>query len=380
MKKGILCMLLLYFSLCLLSGCGSSSDDDTTAVKTSRVTSKTLGAIKAEETNIISLFGGDLEIDTNYRVAISEDKNTEITSYFVFNNDKVNAIADEKDGRSGDDYYNALKNAWDEAQRIKAEQSEKFSLFGKKDNEEEAETTTEVFTFDTDAYITPYHEDVMLYVYSGIDRATPASELKDYEIRASIRNYVTNTLGANVELRNVLYDTYPVPQVDENSLFPYLNNPTLNGDYYVMSFTANAGNEFTTTYGTIHYAKQYYGIYFMEKNVWNGSFRRWYGIVFTNDSVGDVLDQNFYESIFEQLRNVFGITQYYTDILDTTVWNYDVEKDFRNGKSYEQLLTTFHDTMNFYTLTENKKTEIVTETTEETESNTDPESTETENN
>lgn len=361
MRKNMFCVSLLSLTLLCLGGCGSANKEDTTAVKTSRVTSETIGAIKAEETNIIPLHCGDLRIDPRYRVAVSEDANAEITSYFIFNNDKVNAIADERDGRSGDDYYNAIKEAWDKAQQAKKEQAEKFSFLGKKENIEET-TETEVFIFDTDAYITPYHEDIAMYVYSGIDRATPSADLRDFEIKASIRNYVDITLGANVQLYNALYDTFPTPQKATDMLHPELNDPLLNGDFYVLTFTANAGNKIATTYGYYDYAKQYYGIYFMEKDCWDGSFRRWYGIVFANDSVGEIVENDFYEDIFNQLNTTYAITRFYTDYLDVNNYFYDPKKDYRYGKSYEQLLDTFQDTKDYYILLENGDIEISTET------------------
>lgn len=370
MKKYMfISVILLLLATTTLSGCGTSKKTDTSAVKTSRVTKKTVGALTAEKSNIINLDGRKLDIDTRYRVAKIEDDKTEITSYFIFNNDKVNQIADERDGRSGTDYYEALKSAWDEAQRLSAEQASKFHLFGKK---EEASTEPQPFVFDETAYITAYHEDIIMYVYSGLDRATPATDLKDYEIKSSIQSYVNSSLGANVELRNAMYDTHSVPQIAEDTLNPIVNDKKLNGDFYVMTFTANSGDKAQTTYGATVNAKQYYGIYFMEKEVEQGSLRKWYGIVFTNDSVGDIIEEDFYKDIFSQLKTRFNITQYYTDWLDTSIWSYKKETDYRNGKSYNQLLTTFNDTMNFYVLKGNKKqNEAITETEITTEEPTE---------
>lgn len=357
MKKGkITTTLLLLLTVGSLCACGGSDTIDPEVVKTSRVTKDTVGAIKAEESNVISLDGHDITIANNYRVSVQTDPNTEITTYFVFNPEKANEIADARDGRSGDDYERALRDAWDEAQRLIAEQTSKNNFFGGKTEETTIEPA--VFVFDTDAYTTAYHENVSLYIYSGLDRTTPAVGLKDYQIKASCQAYMNGSLGANVQLRNVMWDVTNVPQIAENPLFPEVNDIDLNGDFYVMTFTANAGDYETTTYGEQVFPQQYFGIYLMEKEMWQGSFRRWYGFVFTNDGVGDIMDEEAYDDIMTQLKTEFEVTRYYTAILDTTAWNYDKLVDYRYGRNYEQLSSLFGATKNYYIMFQNKTLDI----------------------
>lgn len=340
----------------VLGGCGGSKKTDPEEVKTSRVTKSTIGAIKAEENNVIALGDKEITIPSDYRVSVLNDEQTEITTYFVFNPEKANAIADERDGRSGKDYENALREAWDKAQQEIAEQAKKSNIFKKDEDVEVYEPVA--FVFDTDAYTTAYHENTMMYIYSGVDRATPAEGLKDYQIIASCKAYLTNSLGANVQLRNIIWDTTNVPQITENIMFPEINDMSLNGDYFVLTFTANAGNDETATYGDIVYAQQYYGIFLMEKDVWDGSFRNWYGFVFKNDGAGDVMDEVAYNDIMGQIKTEMGVTQYYTTILDTTAWNYDETQDFRNGRTYDQLNQLFYNTRNFYVITKNKTVDL----------------------
>lgn len=368
MKKstflGLVATTLLTVSL---SGCGLlGGSSASTEVKTSRITKKTVGAIQAEDTNVISLYGGEIKLPEGFRYSKVEDEKTLVTTYFAFNPDISNAIADKKDGRSGDDYENALREAWETAKTLAEQQAKK--KFGKKDPTPTEPLEDDVFVFDTTAYTTAYNENNYLIVYEGIDNNTPAEELTDAQIKLSLRTYLQNTLGANVELRNALWDTNSLPYANELNagLHPELADPNLNGKYYAISFYAYSGNYETTTYGIQCYPFTYYGVAFMEREKFDGSFRRWYAVVFVNNSEGEVFSEADYNFVFSQLRTSFGIHRYFTIFEDTDNFAYKPEEDTRYGRSYEQLLSIFDATKQYYVIKANKTTPPTTESADPT--------------
>ncbi|MBE5877239.1 MAG: hypothetical protein E7290_10185 [Lachnospiraceae bacterium] len=349
MKKKLIFSVITTLVITMLTGCNSLVSVE--EVKTSRITKKTQGAIKANDTNSIELLGGNLLLNNNYRVAVSENEAAEVTTYFVWNPTKANEIADKKDGREGNDYEEAMREAWEKAKALAEEQAKKA---WNKDKDMTSHLG-ESFEFDKDAYITPYNENVVMYIYSGLDRLSPAIELTDAQIKSSIQNYVQNYVVPSTSLSNTMYDSYSVPQVMENPLYPELSDASLNGDYYVMTFTGVSGQYTASTYGEYFYPRQYYGIWLLEKNVHDSSSRRWYGFIFTNDPAGDTMNEEAYADIMSQIKSEFGITRFYTDTYDTKAYNYDASKDYRNGRSYEQIQTLFSGTQNYYKMLNNTK-------------------------
>ena len=64
-----------------LSGCGSlGGSSASTEVKTSRITKNTVGAIKAEDTNVISLYGGEIKLPEGFRYSKVEDEKNLVTT------------------------------------------------------------------------------------------------------------------------------------------------------------------------------------------------------------------------------------------------------------------------------------------------------------
>ena len=103
MKKKIFIVVTTLLLSLSLSACTSSSTKSD-SLKTSRVTKQTANAIKAEETNKITLTDGKILLPENYRYAVSKSEDGDLTTYFVFNPDKSNEIADKSDGRSKGEY------------------------------------------------------------------------------------------------------------------------------------------------------------------------------------------------------------------------------------------------------------------------------------
>lgn len=358
-KHGVLlAVAVMALSLTACAGGGGSGDS---SVKTSRVTKKTVGAIKAGESNVIELAGGKVALTENYRYAMNGVSDNDLVTYFVWNPEKANFIADQRDGRSGDDYENDLKKAWEEAQ-AKAKENASKNPFTSKQEETTTAGDSEVFVFDKDAYITAYNENITLYVYSGIDRNSPAENLTSTQVKLSLRSYLDKSLGANEQLKNVAY-AGSVPDIPSWELIaeesPSHMNPLTNGEYYVGTFTADSGEPISSTYGENFFPKKYFCIYLLEKEKDEaGSVRRWYGFVLTNDGVGDYMDEEMHKDFYGMLTDEFGITLYPTEIWDTSFYVYDEGKDYRNGLSYEQFEALFDGVKQYYLIFNTKKTEI----------------------
>lgn len=361
MKKRTILFFVATLCLILLSACGTKKED-TQSLRTSRTTKKTVGAIKAEDTNVIKLHDGNITLPIDYRYSVSS--NDDLTAYFVFNPDECNRIADERDGRTEGEYEALLKESWEKA---------KEEALKKVKGNEEALQNEELkgeFVFDTDAYITPYHENVSMIIYEGIDRTTPNNELTNSQMNTSFYSYFQTSIMANLTVRNTAKDfgvPYPKTGVDVEKvpeMNKFLYNEKLNGKYYVYTVFTYSGDYMTTTYGIQCFPHTYYGIFLMEKNAFDGSFRRWYAFIFCNDSKGNIFSENDYNDMMKQIKSTFKIEMFPTSQYNKEAVNYDETKDRRNGLSYEQLLNAFTLTSQYHTMYENQ-TRNLDELTEE---------------
>lgn len=365
MKRNIKDIVVVGLTALVVMGClggcgGSSSVASTETVTTHRITRKTTGAIKAEETSVIAFENSDrkLKLTEDYRYAMGYDDATEITTYYIWNPQIANANADAKDGRAEGEYEKELKVAFENAREQAIKEASKWNPFKKKEDKESQLTDLEddVFVFDKDAYITAYHDDIMMYVYSGIDRTSPTGMLQSSQVKSSALTYYQSSIVAGIpSMKNALWDTGCCPSYTTLDIdtMAYEKDDT-NGDFFSLTFTGNSGDYASTTYGTQVYPKTYYGIYLIEKNVKDGSLRRWYCFVFANDSVGNIVDEKLYKSVFEQFRSEFGVFQFFT-MFDKDNWAYDPETDYSKGKSYVQLEKAFEDTRNYYIMRDNRK-------------------------
>lgn len=382
MKRKLLIATTLLLSLSL-TACTSSSTRSN-SVKTSRVTKQTANAIKAEETNEIVLTDGRILLPENYRYAVMESEDGDLTTYFVFNPDKSNEIADKRDGRSEGEYEKSVEEAW----RIAKEEAEEKAnsginkLINSFKGEEEEETTEEdVFVFDTTAYTTAYNENTFLYIYEGVDRLSPQEHLDDSMIKSSLTTYITNTIGSNIEMTSRMIDTFAMPR----SIWKTVNNlpekkteidipetdkwqfvETMNDKYYVTTFTAYSGDHLASTYGSYCYPHSYYGIFLVEKEASHGSIRKYYGFVFGNVADGTYFSKEEYNDIFKQIKSQFKLTQFFT-LYQKDDYAYEKATDFSKGKSYSQFEDFYALTREYYIMHENKSIDIDSLTDEEVE-------------
>ncbi len=359
MKKRLLIMAIATLCLCVLCSCGAKKTD-TQALRTSRVTKKTEGAIKAESTNVIKLNGGEITLPQDYRYSVLSEE--DLTTYFVFNPVECNKIADANDGRTDGEYENLLKEMWENA---RAEALKKV----RGDESKISEELKGEFVFDKDDYITPYHENISMFVYEGIDRNSPNEKLSTNEVNQSLFAYFNDSLAslsANLSVRST-YKEQAVPYSDKDvkdtSIFSAdwqkdLYDQSYNGDYYVFTLRTYSGDYMNTTYGNVVFPHTYYGIYFVEKECFNGSMRRWYGFVFSNDSKGNILSKDDFDDLMKQIKEQFGLNLFPTEVADKNATNYDAEKDTRTGINYEQLLDVFDGTFQYHTMCENQSVNI----------------------
>lgn len=220
--------------------------------------------------------------------------------------------------------------------------------YGKK----ESEDGTSYYVWKTDEeYNLPSSIDVVLYIYEGNDKKTPDADLEEAEVRSSISNYMQSFVGEVDEARIVL----------DAGL-------TSNKDWYTLCFTGYGGsNNEVTSYGTYCYPKSYYGVYMLQKAVDDDYSRNYYGFIFSNDGVGNILTESEYNSLFSQIKNGFKVNSFFT----LPQMTYDAATDYSNGYSYEQLKKLFQDTTNYYIITGGRAAETETEETEETTGETE---------
>lgn len=385
MKRKLLITTTLLLSLCL-SACGasSSSKGSRNSLKTSRITKQTRNAIKAEDTNEIALTDEKILLPENYRYAVSESQDGDLTTYFVFNPDKSNEIADKRDGRSEGEYEKSVEEAWrtakEEAER-KANSGINNLIKSLKGSANEESTEDDVFVFDDTAYTTAYNENTFLYIYEGVDRTSPQEHLDDSMIKTSLTTYISNTIGANIEMTGRMIDTFAMPR----SIWKTVNNlpqkktevditesdkwqfaETMNDKYYVITFTAYSGDYLTSTYGSNCYPHSYYGIFLLEKEATHGSIRKYYGFVFGNVADGTYFSEEEYNYVFNQIKSQFKLTRFFT-MYQKNDYAYDKATDFSNGKTYSQFENFCALTYEYYVMHENKSIDIDSLTDEEVE-------------
>lgn len=373
MKKKIFIVVTTLLLSLSLSACTSSSTKSD-SLKTSRVTKQTANAIKAEETNKITLTDGKILLPENYRYAVSKSEDGDLTTYFVFNPDKSNEIADKSDGRSKGEYEKSVEEAW----RIAKEKAEKKANSGIRKlinsfKDKEENTEDDVFEFDTTAYTTAYNENTFLYIYEGVDRLSPQEHLDDSMINSSLTTCITNTIGSNIEMTSRMIDTFAMPR----SIWKTVNNlpekktetdipetdkwqfdETMNGKYYVITFTAYSGDYLASTYGSYCYPHSYYGIFLIEKEASRGSIRKYYGFVFGNVADGTYFSKEEYNDIFKQIKSQFKLTQFFT-LYQKDDFAYEEATDFSEGKSYSQFEDFYALTREYYIMHDNDTTEEV---------------------
>lgn len=187
-------------------------------------------------------------------------------------------------------------------------------------------------------YVLPTDFDVIMYIYEGTDLASPDSSLKEADARISVtQNYVQ--IFRQMVSGSVICDPQAI----------------LNGEWYVMQMTGNSGEYLFTTYNTLCYPKQYYGIYAVQNMTTDedGRNRKYYGFIFSNDSTGSIITEREYNSLVEQIKESFAITTLYTN--PQSEYNYDPAVDYSKGYSYSQIETLFQNTKNYYVMLEEQQ-------------------------
>jgi len=212
-------------------------------------------------------------------------------------------------------------------------------------------------------YALPTDSDVVLYVYEGTDLASPDSTLEEVDARISMtQNYIQ--IFRQMVSGSVISDPQAV----------------LNGEWYALQMTGNSGEYLFTTYNSLCYPKQYYGIYVVQNTTDEESnHRRYYGFIFSNDSKGSIITEQEYNSLLEQIKESFTITTLYTN--PQNEYNYDPAVDYSKGYSYSQIKTLFQNTKNYYVMLEEQQAAEASKEQEEaaTAETTEPLSTPEEN-
>lgn len=217
---------------------------------------------------------------------------------------------------------------------------------GMKYGEMESEAGKIYYVWDTEKeYVLPTDTDVILYVYEGMDSASPDTELEDREARYSMTQTYMQTFRESMNASLI-----PDPSA------------VLNNKWYVCQMTGYSGEYIMTTYGTMCYPKYYYGIYTLQKEKDEGKYsRRYYGFVFSNDGEGNIMEEIDYNSLFGQIKSSFGLTEFYS----APQLEYEESKDYSNGYSYSQYETLFEDATNYYGMSAEQAEKTETETPQE---------------
>lgn len=217
---------------------------------------------------------------------------------------------------------------------------------GMKYGEIEAETGKIYYVWNTEAdYVLPTDSDIIFYVYEGKDGTSPDTTLEDREARYSMTQTYMQTFRESMGASLV-----PDPSA------------VLNNDWYVCQMTGYSGEYIMTTYGTLCYPKYYYGVYTLQKEKDKGKYsRRYYGFIFSNDSKGNVMAETDYNSLFEQIKFSFGLSEFYS----APQLEYKESKDYSKGYSYTQYETLFKDAINYYGMSAEQAEEQATQITQE---------------
>lgn len=184
----------------------------------------------------------------------------------------------------------------------------------------------------------PTDSDIILYIYEGIDGASPDAELTDKNARLSITQTYIQVFRQTV---NGTVSADPVAK--------------LNGDWFALQLTGYSGDYIATTYNTLCYPKYYYGIYTLQKGKSNNTYsRRYYGFIFSNDGTGKPMSDVEYNALVGQIKKSFTLSEFYTTPQLST--NYQPEKDFSHGYTYDQFASLFENAANYYGMSEEQAT------------------------
>ncbi len=189
------------------------------------------------------------------------------------------------------------------------------------------------YVWNTDEeYVLPTDSDIIMYIYEGTDLASPDSSLEEADARISMtQNYVQ--IFREMVSGSVICDPQAI----------------LNGEWYALQITGNSGEYLFTTYNTLCYPKQYYGIYAVQNTTDEDSnHRRYYGFAFSNDSTGNIITEQEYNSLIKQIKEAFTISTFYTNPQNEAY--YDPAIDYSKGYSYSQIETLFKNTENYYVM------------------------------
>ena len=183
-------------------------------------------------------------------------------------------------------------------------------------------------TDEVEDHILPSENRILFYITDGIDLASPDAVIEDSQAMNSIKSvhmapFQTET-GARMSIDPAL---------------------TKNDHWYCLCFTGFNGDYLMTSYGTLCYPKTYYGVYVLQKETATHT-RNYSGFVFSNDNSGDIFTEEEYNSVFEQIKAAYGLTEFY-DVAKNAVI-YDPLQDTSNGRTYYQIEELFHNTENYY--------------------------------
>ena len=170
-------------------------------------------------------------------------------------------------------------------------------------------------------YALELDNDVMMYIYEGLDTNSPHKEISLAQARMSLKNGYMAYFRDFMSVKNFIADA-EITSSDDSK-------------YYIDCFTGYSGDSISTTYSVTCYPKTYYGIYAMERNT-DTSNRRWYGFIFSNDSEGEIFKKSEYESLFGQIKSCLNVSTFYTPYKENSI-KYDPFNDVSAGRSYEQL-------------------------------------------
>lgn len=224
-------------------------------------------------------------------------------------------------------------------------------------------THTAWYGFEKDVnYINPGDEDIMFYAFRGNDLTTPDTELTLSQANTSIGNYIKYFTQEAEKRSN--------PIIAANGSLRDLNLVDFAGyDYWVYPFYLYDNRDsITSTYNKMLYPKYYYGVCLLDRDSDGKPSRDWYLLIFSNDSAGKLIDRENYTRIFEQdLKAQFGLESF---PFPTQFTDEDVQKRIaagiletnplfvaEGGYDYDQFLSLFGDTINYYAVLPNIEVE-----------------------
>ena len=167
-------------------------------------------------------------------------------------------------------------------------------------------------------YVLEYDGDVLLYIFEGKDTNSPHKNISEGQAQFSLNNY-ENIMTTALTAKNTLKDNGDLPIV------------TADKETFARTFTANSGQEITTTYGEMIYPKTYYGLCTLDVNN-EGATRNFYGFIFSNDTEGEIFKKSEYENLFGQIKSAFNIQEFhYTEAQPPEI-------HFKTGRTYDELV------------------------------------------